>query len=142
MPNFSLRYDATFKVSKFESSLFYKIVLHVVVVLHVCKKTTTCIGLQLEQIFLSYVISSARVSCCKKNWTNFLLHCTSTFMSSKSVSQVFKTLFQTGAINSPGACEEIFSPFGTQDVTQNFKPLPRGNQLGYFWRSLGFWATQ
>ena len=38
MPNFSLRYDATFKVSKFESSLFYKIVLHVVVVLHVCKK--------------------------------------------------------------------------------------------------------
>ena len=41
-------------------------------------------------------------------------------MSSKSVSQVFKTLFQTGAINSPGAHEEIFTPFGTQDLTQNF----------------------
>ena len=31
------------------------------------------------------------------NW--FLLHCTSIFMSSKSVSQIFKILFQTGDIN-------------------------------------------
>ena len=29
----------------------------------------------------------------------FLLHSTSIFTSSKSVSQIFKTLFQTGAIN-------------------------------------------
>ena len=34
-------------------------------------------------------------SCCKK----ILLHCTSIFMSSKSVSQIFKNLFQTGDIN-------------------------------------------
>ena len=39
----SLRYYATFKVRKFES-LFYKI--------NTClQKTTTCIGLQVEQIF-------------------------------------------------------------------------------------------
>ena len=41
--NYDLSYYATFKVRKFES-LFYKI--------NTClQKTTTCIGLQAEQIF-------------------------------------------------------------------------------------------
>ena len=35
----------------------------------------------------------------KKVWTNFLLHSNSIFMSSKSVSQIFKTLLQIGDIN-------------------------------------------
>ena len=35
----------------------------------------------------------------KKMLNKFLLHCTSIFMSSKSVSQIFKILFQTGDIN-------------------------------------------
>ena len=38
-------------------------------------------------------------SCCKKILNLLLLHCTSIFMSSKSVSQIFKNLFQTGDIN-------------------------------------------
>ena len=38
-------------------------------------------------------------SCCKKILILFLLHCTSIFMSSKNVSQIFKILFQTGDIN-------------------------------------------
>ena len=41
----------------------------------------------------------APASCCKKILNYFLLHCTSIFMSSKSVSQIFKILFQTGDIN-------------------------------------------
>ena len=41
----------------------------------------------------------APTSCCKKILNYFLLHCTSIFMSSKSVSQIFKILFQTGDIN-------------------------------------------
>ena len=41
----------------------------------------------------------APASCCKKILNKFLLHCTSVFMSSKSVSQIFKFLFQTGDIN-------------------------------------------
>ena len=38
-------------------------------------------------------------SCYKKILNQFLLHCTSIFMSSKNVSQIFKILFQTGDIN-------------------------------------------
>ena len=38
-------------------------------------------------------------SCRKKNLNWFLLHCTSILMSSKSVPQIFKILFQTGDIN-------------------------------------------
>ena len=141
MPNFSLRYDATFKVSKFESSLFYKIVLHVVVVLHVCKKLPLALDCSWSKYSFPMLFPVLEFLAVKKTELIFccivLLH-----LWAQKVSQVFKTLFQTGAINSPGAREEIFSPFGTQDVTQNFKPLPRGNQLGYFWGSLGFWATQ
>ena len=37
----------------------------------------------------------APASCEKKFWKTFLKHCTSICMKSKSVSQVFKTLFQT-----------------------------------------------
>ena len=42
---------------------------------------------------------NAPASYCKKILNLFLLHCTSKFMSSESVSQIFKTLFQTGDIN-------------------------------------------
>ena len=42
----------------------------------------------------------APASRCKKNLNKFLLHCTSIFMSSKSVSQIFNVLFQTGDINN------------------------------------------
>ena len=38
-------------------------------------------------------------SCCKRNLALFLQHCTSIFMSSKNVSQIFKILFETGDIN-------------------------------------------
>ena len=38
-------------------------------------------------------------SCCRKILNKFLLHCTSIFMSSKSVPQIFKVLFQTEDIN-------------------------------------------
>ena len=44
------------------------------------------------------LLSKAPTSCCKKNLNWFLLHCTSIFMSSKSVCQIFKILFQTGDI--------------------------------------------
>ena len=45
------------------------------------------------------LFSKAPASGCKKILNYFLLHCTSIFMSSKSVSQIFKILFQTGDIN-------------------------------------------
>ena len=45
------------------------------------------------------LFSKAPASGCKKILNYFLLHCTSIFMSSKSVSQIFKILFQTGNIN-------------------------------------------
>ena len=41
----------------------------------------------------------APASCCKNILNQFLLHCTSIYMSSKSVSQIFKILFQTEDIN-------------------------------------------
>ena len=41
----------------------------------------------------------APASCCKKILKYFLLHCTSIFMSSKFVSQIFKILYQTRDIN-------------------------------------------
>ena len=106
----SLRYYATIKVRKFEL-LFYKINTFL-------QKTTTCIGLQAEQIFpvntwYTYFFNFGRGFCgsfsmlfpkapasCGKNFLKwFSLHCTSFWMSSKSVSQIFKILFQTGDIN-------------------------------------------
>ena len=42
----------------------------------------------------------APASCDKEILKQFLLHFTSTCMSSKSVSQIFKILFQTGDINN------------------------------------------
>ena len=42
----------------------------------------------------------APVSCGKKILKLFLLNCTSICMSSKSASQIFKILFQTGDINT------------------------------------------
>ena len=41
----------------------------------------------------------APTSCCKRVLNTFLLHCASLFMSSKTMSQIFKILFQTGDIN-------------------------------------------
>ena len=41
----------------------------------------------------------APASCCKKILNQLLLHSTSTFMSSKSLSQPFKILFETGDVN-------------------------------------------
>ena len=108
-----LRYYATFKVRKFES-LFYKI--------HISKtrlqKTTTCLGLRVEQIFslniqyiyififgcgfcgsFSMLFPEGPGSCDKEILRNFLLHSTSISMSSKGLSQIFKILFQTGYVN-------------------------------------------
>ena len=110
-----LRYYATFKVRRFES-LFYKI--------HVSKtrlqKTTTCLGLRVEQIFslsiqyiyiyififgygfcdsFSMLFPEGPGSCDKEILRNFLLHSTSISMSSKGLSQIFKILFQTGYVN-------------------------------------------
>ena len=48
---------------------------------------------------LSMLYQKAPASCCKKILNYDLLHYTSIFMSSKSVSQIFKILFQTGDIN-------------------------------------------
>ena len=45
------------------------------------------------------LVAKALVSCCKKILNQFLLHCTSTFLSSESVSQIFKILFQTRRVN-------------------------------------------
>ena len=108
-----LRYYATFKVRKFES-LFYKI--------HISKtrlqKTTTCLGLRVEQIFslniqyiyififgcgfcgsFSMLFPEGPGSCDKEILKNFLLHSTSISMSSKGLSQIFKIFFQTGHVN-------------------------------------------
>ena len=41
----------------------------------------------------------APASCCKNILNQFLLYCTSIFMSSKDMSQIFKIFFQTGDIN-------------------------------------------
>ena len=42
----------------------------------------------------------APASCDKEILKQFLLHCTSICMSPKSLSQIFKILFQTGDINN------------------------------------------
>ena len=89
----SLRY-ATFKVRKFKW-LFYKI--------NTClPKTTTCIGLLAEQIFLvngycnSFPMSfpKAPASCCKIILNYVLQYCTSILLSSKSVSQILNSYFK------------------------------------------------
>ena len=70
--------------------------------IHFCKKTTTCTGLQGEQFFnfgrgfrgfFSMLFPKAPASCGKKVLKQFLLHCNSICMISKSVSQIFKILF-------------------------------------------------
>ena len=91
-----LRYYATFKVRKFES-LFYKINIftknyH----LHWAAGRANILSNYIIYIFFNFgcgfcgsflmLFPKAPASCCKNIWTNFLLHCTSIFMSSKSVS--------------------------------------------------------
>ena len=97
---------------KFES-LFYKINTF-------WWKTATCIGLQVEQIFsvniiniyfqfwgwllrilffFFFVISESSSSRGKNSFEIIFVACTSVCMSSKSVSQILKILFQTGDIN-------------------------------------------
>ena len=90
-------------------SLFYKI--------NTClQKTTTCIGLRPEHIFsvnfqYIYFFNSGlgfyRSFLCylqlliiKRFWNSFFLHCTSIGMTSNSMTQIFKILFQTGALQS------------------------------------------
>ena len=53
----------------------------------------------------------APASCDKEILKQFLLHFTSTCMSSKSVSQIFKILFQTGDINIFVVCGVFFSKY-------------------------------
>ena len=74
--------------------------------LHVCKKLTQVniynivffnIGRGFYGSFFT-LFPKAPASCCKKLLNSFLLFCTSIFISSKSVSQIFKILFQTGYI--------------------------------------------
>ena len=106
-----LRYYTNFKVRKFES-FFYKINM---------KKTTKNYHLHWVagrgNILSNYIIyiffnfgrgfcgsvpmlfPKAPASCCKEILNLFLLYCTSIFMNSKSVSQIFKILFQTRDIN-------------------------------------------
>ena len=118
----TLRYYATLKVRKFEL-LLCKINTFL-------QKTTTCIGLQVEQIFAvnreyTYfsilgvvfavpflcIFPKALASCSKKKLKMFLLHCTSICMSSKSMSQIFKILFQTGNIKIFVFCAVFFSKY-------------------------------
>ena len=86
--------------------------------IHVCKKLPLAL-LQAEQIFsveifdkysffnlgrgfcisFSTLFPEALASCDKEILKQFLLHCTSFCLSSKSVSQVLKFLSQTGDVN-------------------------------------------
>ena len=50
-------------------------------------------------VSFALLFPKAPAFCCKKILNKFLLHYTSIFISSKSGSQIFKTLFQTGDIN-------------------------------------------
>ena len=109
-----LSYHATtFTVRKFEL-LFYKI--------NAClQKTTTCIGLQAEQIFsvnfsilgvafaVLFLCYFQKLQLLVVKKLNCLWHCISIFLSSKSVSQIFKILFQTGDINIFVLCAVFFS---------------------------------
>ena len=72
---------------------------------------------------------NAPASCCKKisNW--FLLHCASVFMSSKSVSQIFKILFKTGDINVFVLRSVFFSGY----VQLNSSFSDKTNISGEFW---------
>ena len=45
--------------------------------------------------YFSTLFRKSQASCCKKLLKQFLLHCTSVFVRSKSMSQIFKILFQT-----------------------------------------------
>ena len=61
--------------------------------------------------FFPMSFPKAPASCCKKILNQFLLHCPSTFMSLKSVSHIFKILFQTGYINIFVLCGVFFSRY-------------------------------
>ena len=53
----------------------------------------------------------APASSCKKIFNKLLHHCSSIFMSSKTVSQIFKILFQTAGINIFVLCAVFFSRY-------------------------------
>ena len=108
-----LRYYATFEGRKFES-LFYKI--------NTClQKTTTCRQANILSKFVidifcfcvsfAMLFPKAPTSCCKKILNQILLHCTSIFMSSKNMSQIFKILFQTEDINIFVLRDVLFSRY-------------------------------
>ena len=93
------------------SRLFYKINTFL-------QKTTTCFGLQAD-IFFQFWACFLRFLFCfisKSSgffWLkNFEIIFTHTRMSSKSVSQIFKILFQTGDINSFVLRGVVFSRYG------------------------------
>ena len=106
-----LRYYVTFEVRKFES-LIYKI-LHIFTKkyhLHwiagraniICKYIIyilfhSILGMTFTIPFLLFF--KALASYGKKTLKQFLLYCTSICLTSKSVSQIFEILFQTGDIN-------------------------------------------
>ena len=118
---FSLRYYATFKVRKFES-LFCKTNAFL-------QKTATCIELQAKANILytflfhtqffnygrdfcgsfSMLFPKVLAFCGKKILKYFFMHCTSIFMSPKSMSQIFKVLFLTRDINNFVLCGVFFS---------------------------------
>ena len=107
---FSLRYCGTLKERKFES-LFYKIntCLEKNYHLYWIVRRATILSKYITYIFFNFgrrfsrffpmLFPKAPAFYWSKILNYFLLHCTSIFMSSKSVSQIFKILFQTGDIN-------------------------------------------
>ena len=84
----------------------------------------------------------APASCCTKNLNWFLLHCTSMLMNSKSVSQIFKILFQTGDINIFVHCGIFFSryvkaPFLTKKTAVKSETyFSRGSYRKLTWQSI------
>ena len=63
-------------------------------------KAEQMFSVKIYYIYIFSIFSKAFVAPFhKKILKQFLLHCTSICMSSKSVSQIFKILFQTGNIN-------------------------------------------
>ena len=107
--------EVTFKVlCNLQSEKIWVVVLQIYTCL---QKTTTCTGLKAEQIFsvkvqylyffnlgsgfcdfFSILFPEAPASCGKKILKYFFLHCTSIYITSKIVSQIFNILLQTDNI--------------------------------------------
>ena len=92
--------------------------------IHVCKKLAGITNILIKYIIYIFfnfgcgfcslfpmLFLKAPVSCCNKFLNYFLLHGTSIFMSSRTVSRIFKILFQTGDINIFVLCGVFFSKY-------------------------------